>query len=265
VVFVDPAPTTVEAHSVAERLQNSAEHSSPLTPLTTKANVTGQSDKWVATPPAAKSARESHSVTAVTHVTKPVEAPPPKDNSATSTALEKSKDDASPSVDRTDVLLAEHSGKKAGVIRVGEPENSLELETARDADLSGETFPEAAPALVSIPRDYLEGIREWLNSPAIEFKKGEERQIAKADSSTTFTRSKDDDHFSRPKVPEPPIPPQSEIQEFSLSIGSISIVVEDGAPKQLTNSVPQQPSAPVKSAPQTHDAFALTRRYFRGF
>src|SRR5215813_9958934 len=132
VVLVDPAPTTVDAHSVVERTQNSAEQSPSLTRLTTKPIVTGQSDQWVTTPLASKSARESHSVKAVTHETKPVEAPPAKDDSASSTAPEKSKDDASPSVYRAEVLPPERWRKEAGVIRVRESEDSRELETARD-------------------------------------------------------------------------------------------------------------------------------------
>ncbi|HEX3231180.1 MAG TPA: hypothetical protein VHQ95_19530, partial [Pyrinomonadaceae bacterium] len=118
----------------------------------------------------------------------------------------------------------------------------------------------------SIPHEYLEGIREWLDSPPIEIEGSEPRRALQQSAESTFGTVKDPGQSPRPTIVDPEASPQNEIQEFSLSIGSISIVVEEPpAPRPQPNNVPPQTAATVSPAPPAHDAFALSRRYFRGF
>ena len=146
-----------------------------------------------------------------------------------------------------------------GVIRVGEIQNEIDQPTVSESSVRAFDRSE-----FSIPPDYLEGIREWLTAPAIkndEFRT--ERSIDQPD----------DNNYIAPKQ-RPPRPTieldvasHEELQEFSLSIGSISIVVEEPARQPqpaITNTQPVE-HAPINAQPRARDAFALNRNYFRGF
>jgi len=164
-------------------------------------------------------------------------------------------------VERSDVELEGKASKKGGVIRVGESESPIEMKT----ESSSELFRRDVPVATSIPDEYLAGIREWLDSPPIEIEASERRKTLQQSPESAQVPVKDRGQ-ALPTLRDSGVSPQNEIQEFSLSIGSISIVVEEPpAPKQQVNHVPPQTPAPVSAAAPAHDAFALSRRYFRGF
>jgi hypothetical protein len=138
------------------------------------------------------------------------------------------------------------------------------MTTTEAAASSSELFRRDVPVATSIPHEYLAGIREWLDSPPIEIEASERRKTLQQSPESAQVTMKDRSQAMLPRLRDSGVPPQNEIQEFSLSIGSISIVVEEPpAPKQQVNHV--QPQTPVSAAPAAHDAFALSRRYFRGF
>jgi len=181
---------------------------------------------------------------------------------APAVAIEDSFDPGASLAERPDVELEGQASKKGGVIRVGESESPIESKTESSRAGSRRDVPVAT----SIPHEYLEGIREWLDSPPIEIEESARRKTLQPSPESAFATVKERGQSTRPRLADPEVSPQNEIQEFSLSIGSISIVVEEPpAPKQQLNQVqPQTPSA-VSPASPAHDAFALSRRYFRGF
>ena len=149
------------------------------------------------------------------------------------------------------------------MIRVGESENPIEMKATESPQSSSERD---LPVATSIPHEYLEGIREWLDSPPFEIEAREHRGALKQSPESALVTMKEPGQAMLPTPGDSGVSAQNEIQEFSLSIGSISIVVEDPpAPKQPANNVQPQRAAAVNPAPPAHDAFALTRRYFRGF
>jgi hypothetical protein len=160
-------------------------------------------------------------------------------------------------------------GEKGGVVRIGERRKSIEQKPAPEPD----PFDEVARAIVrpepSIPRDYLAGIREWLSSPpviseaieTIESRDAWDRNPAKI---STAEEQADRSHSNF--VPRDSAP-QNDIQEFSLSIGRISIVVEQPAQPLKDRPASRQPveTRPASEQSGGRDAFALSRSYFRGF
>jgi hypothetical protein len=139
---------------------------------------------------------------------------------------------------------------KGGVIRVGEHTN----ESRRSESLADLSRLSDSPR-PAIPNDYLVGIREWLASSSTH---------STDDSSGTKQLT---DQSLRSVSANGHRQPQKEIQEFSLSIGSISIVVEEPAEHPVTPPV-STPALNGKSngaQRQGRDAFALSRNYFRGF
>ena len=156
--------------------------------------------------------------------------------------------------------------KKAGVVRVGEPESPTETKTTEAPESFSELFRRDVPDATSIPHEYLAGIREWLDSPPIEIEAGERRKTLPQSPESAQVTMNEHGQAMIPTLRDSEVPPQNEIKEFSLSIGSISIVVEEPpAPKPQVNHVPPQTPAPITAAPAAPDAFALSRRYFRGF
>jgi len=174
--------------------------------------------------------------------------------------------------------LEKHFAEKGGVVRVGEQVSAGErkpdaevrpnLEVGRESGLQS-----------SIRSDYLEGIREWLETPSITSEAGlTGRDVDQPPEQVSTPLDPADQSQWVPRAPraaqdlhtvfvEREPDPQNEIQEFSLSIGSISIVVEEPAqqPKLRSNSVQPVESALVNAQPRARDAFALSRSYFRGF
>ena len=160
----------------------------------------------------------------------------------------------------TNEIIERRSKTTPGVIRVGDFRSDIDQETVVDSDVRTVARPE-----FSIPPDYLEGIREWLTAPPV-----------KSDEITT-ERSIDEhdgNHLRTLRQSERSMHPtlerdlsQEELQEFSLSIGSISIVVEEPARQPPPPSTALQPveHAPANAQPRANDAFALSRSYFRGF
>ena len=183
----------------------------------------------------------------------------PSENSLASLVLEPPAEPVPTGHDQTGAVLEDRSPKK-GVVRLRD-ENKIEIKTGPQTDSVGEKGRDLTPAASSIPHDYLEGIREWLTAPPVDRGESESRSR----SEKAFTAVKEDHQPKRPHLVETGSP-QNEIQELSLSIGSISIVVEEAAqPKQPAPMTQPQTNATASPAPQAHDAFALTRRYFRGF
>ena len=142
-----------------------------------------------------------------------------------------------------------------GVIRVGEIENDIDQPPLIESDARAFDRSE-----FSIPPDYLEGIREWLTAPPI-----------KNDKISTDHQNDNDPVAPKQRSVRPTIeldlPSHEELQEFNLSIGSISIVVEEPArqpPPPITNAQPVE-HVPASTQPRARDAFALNRNYFRGF
>ncbi len=141
---------------------------------------------------------------------------------------------------------------------------TIEQKPAPEPDSLTEDASTISREELSIPRDYVEGIREWLASPPLI---GEEIQRHRAAEREVFKTPEQADRPPHSRLFDLDSTPQNEIQEFSLSIGSIRIVVEEPAqqPAQQSNSVQPVERAQVTGQPQSRDAFALTRNYFRGF
>ena len=150
----------------------------------------------------------------------------------------------------------EQSGSKPGVVRVGEGQDYVESRHKHELSNFAEAIRREEQ---TIPREYLEGIREWLSSSVTRTEELENRIIAEHDSGPSTP--------SFPSLVERDHQTQNQVQEFSLSIGSISVVVEEPAqparPKQNNTQEAGHQSVNVQS--RTSDAFALTRSYFRGF
>lgn len=142
-----------------------------------------------------------------------------------------------------------------GVIRIGEIENDIDQPSISESDARAFDRSE-----FSIPPDYLEGIREWLTAPPV---KNDEISTDHHDNDPVAL--KPNERSRRPTIELDPAS-HDELQEFSLSIGSISIVVEEPArqPPPPTNTQPVE-HAPANAQPRARDAFALNRNYFRGF
>ena len=155
---------------------------------------------------------------------------------------------------------------QGGVVRVGERGGSNYQRSTLDRDL----FSEVAPALgrqgpdFPIPLDYLDDIREWLSSPPNSI---EAIRTSEADSNSekAFTASEQDVRVLVPNLSDRSS--QNDIQEFSLSIGSISIVVEQPAQPPIDRPATRQSveNQPASAQPAARDTFALSRSYFRGF
>jgi hypothetical protein len=163
--------------------------------------------------------------------------------------------------------LEREFGGEPGVVRVGELARSSDAEPGWETDPFTAVANKSNRAEPSIPRDYLEGLREWFGSPA-SISGTTDGQVEAERNPTSV--SSDPERVGSPlraDVVYRDAPPQQDIQEFSLSIGSISIVVEEPAPqpKQQPSSAPP-PARPQSGAPpRARDAFALSRNYFRGF
>jgi hypothetical protein len=157
---------------------------------------------------------------------------------------------------------------KGGVVRVGERGGPVQQRLALDPD----SFSEVARVLgqqgpnSSIPLDYLDDIREWLSSPPnrIEVIQSSE---ADANPKKAFTAFEQDVGSLVPNFSDRDPSSQNDIQEFSLSIGSISIVVEQPGQPQKDRPVSRQPLERESDGaqPGPRDTFALSRSYFRGF
>jgi len=260
VLFVDSTPTAVspvrDSQTTEKTLPRAiSQHSS--TPI--ENSQTRFASRSLAPPAISNSSRQPRTDDALSPVA-PVENSFSTHKSPT-VATENSEDPVVPLVDRPNVELGGPS-KKGGVIRVGESESPIEMTRAS----SSEMFRRDVPTATSIRHEYLEGIREWLDSPPLEIEGSERRRALQQTAENTFGTVKDRGQSPRPTIVDPEVSAQNEIQEFNLSIGSISIVVEEPpAPKQQVNHVQPQTPAAVSPAAPAHDAFALSRRYFRGF
>lgn len=167
----------------------------------------------------------------------------------------------------TSEALEKQASGKGGVVRVGERGSSSEQKPAPEPDSFTEVALAIARQEASIPRDYLADIREWLSSPPVTSEAIESRSAAHRSPEKMSTAQEQADRSLHSNFVDRDSAPQHDIQEFSLSIGSISIVVEEPAqpPKQRSNSVQPVESASVSAQPGARDAFALSRSYFRGF
>jgi hypothetical protein len=261
VLFIDPTPTAVGLVNDAQTIQKATPQTISEHPpaLNENANVSSQappsiSDSW-------REARTNETEGPVAAA----ESSFSMTRSLASPAIKRPEDPVPLLVERQVVALEQDAPKKGGVIRVGEFENAIEMKTTVGPASSGEPFRHDVSGATSIPHEYLEGIREWLTSPSIDVAESDRPGTLRQSSERAFVPAKDPDRSTRPGRADPELRPQNEIQEFSLSIGSISIVVEEpAAPKQQANVQPQT-VAPVSPAAPAHDAFALSRRYFRGF
>lgn len=269
VLFVDSTPTTVgpvHDSQTIERTPLQAISQDLPAPIESPNNVSESrsTSRSFAPPARSNSSRQPRTGDRLGPVA-PLETSLSMTNSP-APAPEDSKDPLAPLVESPDVELEGQAAKQGGVIRVGEPENPTETKTTKAPESSSERFRRDVPIAASIPHEYLEGVREWLDSPPIEIEASEHRKTLKQSPESAFVAVKDPGHSPRPTLVDPKAPAQNEIQEFSLSIGSISIVVEEPpAPRPQPNNVPPQTAATVGPAPPAHDAFALSRRYFRGF
>jgi hypothetical protein len=145
---------------------------------------------------------------------------------------------------------------------------SIEQEPAPESHSSTEGARTIRREELSIPSEYLQGIRDWLASSALNNEEVRERSLQEVE---VFKDSEPADRTSYGSVAHFEPSPQNDIQEFSLSIGSIRIVVEEPpkpsaeAAPRYDNTVQPAPSSPATAQTGSRDAFALTRNYFRGF
>ncbi len=190
-----------------------------------------------------------------------------REGATRSLALEKTSESEPDVAGSSSEALEGQSGGKGGVVRVGELVSSIEQKPAPEPDSFSELTRMIGRQERSIPPDYLEGIREWLASPAtgrqdIPSQSATDHKPGKVSSAPERAdRSLHSNFVVRDSAT------QNDIQEFNLSIGSISIIVEEPRqqPAQRFNSVQPAESAPVSTQTRTRDAFALSRSYFRGF
>ena len=141
-----------------------------------------------------------------------------------------------------------------------ESEN-LKVRSNRKRNLPASCFQLRLQSRTSTSKAFVNG---WTHHREIE--ESARRKTLPPSPESAFATVKERGQLTRPTLVDREVPPQNEMQEFSLSIGSISIVVEEPpAPKQQVNHVQPQTAVAVSPAPPAHDAFALSRRYFRGF
>ena len=179
----------------------------------------------------------------------------------TSLALETRPETISEVAVSTNEIKESRTKTTPGVIRVGELRNDIDQEAMVESEVRTLARPE-----FSIPPDYLEGIREWLTAPPVKSDEiNTEQSIDKHDGNDLNTLRQSEQSL-HPTI-ELDLSSHEELQEFSLSIGSISIVVEDPARQPLPPATNLQPveHAPANAQPRANDAFALSRSYFRGF
>jgi hypothetical protein len=111
-------------------------------------------------------------------------------------AIEDSFDPGASLAERPDVELEGQASKKGGVIRVGESESPIESKTESSRQGSRRDVPVAT----SIPHEYLEGIREWLDSPPIEIEEGPRRKTLPPSPESAFAPVKDRGQSTRPSL-----------------------------------------------------------------
>jgi hypothetical protein len=166
--------------------------------------------------------------------------------------------------------LKRSSGGMAGVIRVGDHGNSIEQKPAPETDPFTEVARVIARHEPSIPGDYLADIREWLSSPMITseaIETTESRDVWNRNPRKVSTAQEQADRSLQFNLVPRDSAPQNDIQEFSLSIGRISIVVEQPAQPPKERAARPQPVERKSASGQSgaRDTFALSRSYFRGF
>lgn len=187
--------------------------------------------------------------------------------STSSLASEKASESEPDIAGPKDMGLERRSAVKPGVVRVGELVRSSEPELASDADSSATPARAIHRPEPSIPRDYLEAIHEWLGSPPARSDVTDNRGLVEQNYERVTTTSDQANGSLHSEVSYRDFAPQSGVQEFSLSVGSISIIVEEA--RQQPTQQPRIVQAPVKAStgagPRARDAFALSRSYFRGF
>jgi hypothetical protein len=155
----------------------------------------------------------------------------------------------------------------SSVVRVGEPGGSGEPKLAPQADSFVAITQTSNRQEASIPPDYMEAIREWLGSPPSRSEAMESQGLADRNREEVSTAPGPGDRSLPSNFVDRDSGPQNDIQEFSLSIGSISIIVEEPAqqPKQQPRIGRPVESPSAGAQPRARDAFALSRNYFRGF
>jgi|GEM_PF-4948097 len=169
------------------------------------------------------------------------------------------------SIERYEVYQVDH--REAGVVE----STSLEVPppSERVSMPAGETdqsdaHPVGPSARTRIVRDQIKEVMAWVATPP------EEIQSGRSLSGVMETRTQEDDFFKRerqqyePSSSQPMLPREPEVQDLNLSIGSISIVIEEPKP-----DVPVfQSPAPAESGPSertTPEPTRLSRYYLRNW
>jgi hypothetical protein len=154
-----------------------------------------------------------------------------------------------------------------GVVRIAQPVGLSEPRLTAETDsLTAQPVATSRPES-SIPRDYIDALGEWLGSPTNTSERLDAQVVADRNPATVSIAADPAGTPLHADVVYRDSPQQRDIQEFSLSIGSISIVVEEPAqqPNQQSNITQPAPRSPAGAQPRATDAFALSRNYFRGF
>ena len=187
--------------------------------------------------------------------------------SATRSALLEKPVETGPDITVSKVeVIGKQPKVTGGVVRVGAHLSLTDQKLLTEPDISSKTGRVIVRPESAILPDYMEGIREWLASPSLSSDDITSHPLASQQGDNDFPTQRQSDRSLHPHF-EREVSSDNDIQEFSLSIGSISIVVEEPARQLPEQPIQLQPTErpPAGAQPRAGDAFALSRSYFRGF
>ena len=143
-------------------------------------------------------------------------------------------------------------------------------ETFASLPASHQTKTESAEQAVNDPvereilvRQYLREVRAWVAAPPIEIPDVPEHQLAQENSASAWQPENTTTFNREPLQPSAQTTQRTDldVQETSLSIGTISVVIED--PKPAAATIAPLPTAPV-AQPQTQpEPISLSRYYLQ--
>lgn len=163
----------------------------------------------------------------------------------------------------------QHSGRAGGVVRVRESGSAIQPGVASDPYPATEVARaiERLEPNSSMPPEYLAGIGEWLSSTPENIEPIQSRSAVDSNLQNAFGPPDQELQSLVPGVGDRDGASQADLQEFNLSIGNISIIVEQPTQPPKEKPATRQPAERQSFSAQrsARDGFALSRSYFRGF